>query len=41
MLPLVQTGELEEAEGIVGATLTTTLVVPAAEVQPPTVTVTL
>src|SRR5512140_430652 len=37
----MQTGLLEEAVGVAGAGFTTTLVVPAAEVQLPTVTVTL
>jgi hypothetical protein len=37
----VQTGELEEGAGVAGVVLTTTAVVPTAEVQPFVVTVTL
>ena len=38
--PPSQTGLLEDAVGVAGVGLTTTLVVPAADVQPATVTVT-
>ncbi len=40
MVPPAQYGPLLDAVGVVGAALTTTLVVPAAEPQVPTVTIT-
>ncbi len=40
MVPPAQYGPLLEAVGVAGVALTTTLVVPAAELQLPTVTMT-
>ena len=40
IVPPVQYGPVFDAVGVAGIGLTTTLVVPAAEVQPETVTVT-
>jgi hypothetical protein len=40
MVPPAQYGPVFEAVGVAGAALTTTLVVPAAELQVPTVTMT-
>jgi len=41
IVPPVQTGELAVAVGVAGTAFTTTVVVPATLVQPPTVAVTL